>query len=135
MKPVKFSEKGFTLIELLIVVLIVGLLYSTIHPFGQRLYSRFEAMRKLEEIRTFLLEQKREAFLYGKRIELYVQEGRLITQDNKTFSSNDVFFSSPNPIIFYPLGTTNGGNLTIIYKDFTFEIEITPPTGDIQVRS
>ncbi len=131
----KFSERGFTLIELLIVVLIVGLLYSTIHPFGQRLYSRFEALKKLEEIRTFLLEQKREAFLYGKKIELYVQEGRLITQDNQTFSSQDILFSSPDPIIFYPLGTTNGGNLTVIYKDFTFEIEITPITGDIKVKS
>jgi len=131
----KFSERGFTLIELLIVVLIVGLLYSTIYPFGQRLYSRFEALKKLEEIRTFLLEQKREAFLYGKKIELYVQEGRLITQDNQTFSSQDILFSSPDPIIFYPLGTTNGGNLTVIYKDFTFEIEITPITGDIKVKS
>lgn len=129
----KSFQKGFTLIELLIVVLLVGLIYSTIISYGQRIYEYFEAMKRLEEVRVFLMEQKREAFLFGKRVELKVENGRLFTNENKAFNSSEIFFHLKEPIVFYPLGTTNGGKLTVIYKQFTFDIEVAPLTGDIQL--
>lgn len=131
----KYTEKltnGFTLIEILIVVLLVGLLYSVVLPVTQRTYEKFQAMRKLEDLKAFLSECKRQAFLYGEKIEIIAVDNSLRAGE-MTFSGIDLTFRLDHPIVFFPLGTTSGGKIGIYYKDSYYELEILPPQGEIRL--
>lgn len=125
-------KKGFTLIEILIVLLITGILYSLVLPYSQSLIEKYQAIRKAEEVKSFLFKKKAEAFLYGEKIELLTKDGKIVASNNDTFAIEKANIIIDAPIMFYPLGTTNGGVVKIIFPSITIELEIIPPLGEVK---
>ncbi|MEO0280523.1 MAG: type II secretion system protein [candidate division WOR-3 bacterium] len=126
------KKAGFTLIEILIAVLIIGMIYSIVLPFSQRLLEKYQALKAVEELKVFILKKKSEAFFYGEKIEIISKEGVLFVNENETFSLKDTYIDLENPLIFYPLGTTNGGIIKARAGSFEFKLEILAPFGEIR---
>lgn len=130
---------GFTLVELLIVICIIGLIFSVVVPFSQARYERYRASVEAEKVLLFLSEKRREAFLYGKEIEINSKDGSLVTydlssQNQKIFKIEGAFLEVKEPFKFYPLGTTNGGKIYFYYGKTIWLIEVTPLFGEIILK-
>ncbi|MFN3406866.1 MAG: Tfp pilus assembly protein FimT/FimU [Caldimicrobium sp.] len=126
------KQAGFTLIELLIVILMIGMVYSLILPYSQSLLEKYQALRKAEEVKAYFLKKRAEAFLYGDKIELINRDGKIVASNNETFSLDRGKILMEAPIVFYPLGTTNGGVVRIVFSSITIELEIVPPFGEVK---
>lgn len=132
--PFNSVRKGFTLIELLLVVLIVGLLFSVVIPFSQRRYERYKGALEAEKALLFLSEKRREAFLYGKEIEISSEKGTLKTSQGETLKIEGAFVEVKTPFKFYPTGTTNGGLIYFYYGGLIWVIEVKVPFSELYLR-
>ncbi len=112
-------------------MLIIGLLFSVVLPSSKEIYDRYRGNLYAEKILLFLSEMRREAFLYGMEIEITLQDGALKTREGKFFKPEIGKIDMPEPIIFYPLGTSRGGKLFYHYGKITFLIEVKAPFGEI----
>jgi prepilin-type N-terminal cleavage/methylation domain-containing protein len=132
MKRVK--SKGFTLMELLVVVILIGLIFSVIFPETKTKYEKYVGSLEAEKIILFLLKKKRESFLYGKEIEIFVKDGILCTDEGERFKPEKGYLQIESSLKFYPLGSTNGGKIYFNFGKITFLIQVKAPFGEISLE-
>ena len=99
-------QKGFTLIELLIVIALVGILASASLPVSSHV-SEISGPFKAEEVLIYLSSLCREAFLYSEEKLICSQEGRLLVNDGKMITFEDMFVQIDKPVKMYKSGATS----------------------------
>lgn len=128
------KKRAFTLVELLLVLLIAGMFFGLILPQGVRSYERYRGALEAEKILLFLSEKRREAFLAGKDLEVYSENGTLYLSDMSSYFPKEGSIELKRNFYFLATGTTDGGEVKYHYKGYTYVIEIESPLAEFRMR-
>lgn len=126
-------KNGFTLFELLIVMLIISLFFSVVLPPVSTYYEKYRGYLYAEKLVLYIAEKKRNAFLYGEDIKIYVKNNILHISNGETYAVKEGIIEMERPINLFSTGTTDGGKIFFYYKHYTYIIEIHPPFANLSL--
>ena len=125
-------ENGFTIIELLMVIVIMGFLFSTVLPISYNLYCSYKTSLSANEAMLFISGVRREAFVYSERKVVASQDSDLLVDGEKK-AIKGVRVHIPNPIVFYPNGSSSGGVISLLIGEDNYKLEVRSPLGDLSL--
>jgi prepilin-type N-terminal cleavage/methylation domain-containing protein len=125
-------KDGFTLIELLMVVTIIGVLFSVALPVSYNLYRSYSASLSAHDVMIFVSGIRREAFVYSERKVIASEEDHMMVDGEKKLFKGVRLHVSPS-IVFYPNGTSSGGDILLTIGEDAYRIEVKSPMGDLSL--
>lgn len=109
------SERGFTLLEMLVVLAITGLIAGLLYP--QIEAARFAVRQRLlrEQVAAGIEAARSAALRSGGPVALRADKDALVVAETRriAIASPDGLMLRPQAVLFYPDGSTTGGELTI----------------------
>jgi general secretion pathway protein H len=130
-------DSGYTLVELLVVLAIAALLVALAVPFSAESLARAELVSDARHVATEL--RKLEALAVSTNSDVTIMQSKtalMIVDGQPAVSSHidsTVQIAGPEPISFYPDGTSGGGRLLVSRDGETIAIGVEWLTGRIEI--
>jgi prepilin-type N-terminal cleavage/methylation domain-containing protein len=129
-------EGGFTLIEALVVLAVVGFTAAIGYPELDRALTGFQARKARGELVAGVFEARSAALGQGRPVALAVDPAGTafsVGEIMHTLSGHARIDGRPQPLWFFPDGSANGGELTLVTAAGNTTFVISRDLGDITV--
>jgi prepilin-type N-terminal cleavage/methylation domain-containing protein len=125
-------KAGFTLIELLVVLLIFSLLVGLAIPRLTTMYERTQAAYERDEVLARLGELGYLAFQQRRDFSLTTYPAEQVSEEEKP---DEIPLELPEgwqvraqaPILFFANGACQGGLVSLIHEEQSFQVKLEPP--------